>query len=255
MEGEHFSSSAARASHSWQQVNDSTASGGQAMEATPNNGASINTGYSTGSPELAYQVNFTTTGTYYVWVRGSGAETADRTVHAGIDGTGPASADRMSGFTSALSWKKSTLDGPVATIVVSSPGLHTVNLWMREDGFRVDKVLLTTNSGFTPSGAGPAESPRTGSGSNPCAGICSNPVNFSGNFQSGNLGTAATCHQTTTLNGGNCGNFVSPRTLSINGTVMTCNNQNWSSLPPKVNGGYCVTTTAGNQPWAYFATW
>ncbi|MFZ5893929.1 MAG: hypothetical protein ACOY0T_22900 [Myxococcota bacterium] len=313
MEGEHFSSTVARASHTWDPLSDGASSGGQVMQANPNNGANINTGYTTGSPQLDYLVNFSTTGTYHVWVRGSGVGTADRTVHAGIDGTGPTSSDRISGFTSTLSWRKSTLDGPVATINVTTPGLHTVNLWMREDGFRVDKIVLTTNASFTPSGAGPAESPRNtgctspadcndnnvctndtctagvcghtnntspcaddgnsctndvcsggvcthpnnGScGNNPCASFCSNPVNFSGNFQSGNLGTAATCHQTTgALNGGNCGNFVSPRTLSVNGTVMTCNNGNWSSIPPKVNGGYCITTTAGNHPWAYFATW
>jgi hypothetical protein len=26
------------------------------------------------------------------------------------------------------------------------------------------------------------------------------------------------------------------------------------ALPPKVNGGYCITTGAGNHPRAYFAT-
>jgi len=76
------------------------------------------------------------------------------------------------------------------------------------------------------------------------------------NFQSGNLGTNATCHQTTaTLNGGNCGNFVSPRTLSVNGTVMSCNNGNWSSLPAKVNGGYCIQATPGQFSYAYMTLW
>jgi hypothetical protein len=91
----------------------------------------------------------------------------------------------------------------------------------------------------------------------PCASFCSNPVKFtSNNYQSGNLGTGATCHETTAnLSGGVCGNFASGRTLSVNGQARTCNSGNWSSLPPKVNGGYCITTTAGNHPWAYFATW
>jgi hypothetical protein len=81
-------------------------------------------------------------------------------------------------------------------------------------------------------------------------------VIFNQNYQSGNLGTAATCHQTTAnLAGGNCGNFASGRTLMVNGVTMTCNSGNWSSLPPKSNGGYCVQTTAGNHPWAYFTTW
>lgn len=95
-----------------------------------------------------------------------------------------------------------------------------------------------------------------GNAATPCAGICANPVTFSGYFNSGNLGTSLTCYQTTaTINGGNCGNFASGRALYINGTAMICNNGNWSSVPAKVNGGYCVTTTAGDYSWAYFATW
>lgn len=94
--------------------------------------------------------------------------------------------------------------------------------------------------------------------STPCAGICSNPVVFSwsGSYQSGPLGTGAICRETTQpVAGGNCGNFAGGRTLSVNGTVMPCNNQNWAFLPPARNGGYCVTTTPGNQPWAFFTMW
>ncbi|HLV66979.1 MAG TPA: hypothetical protein VKY73_14255 [Polyangiaceae bacterium] len=90
----------------------------------------------------------------------------------------------------------------------------------------------------------------------PCDGICENPQSFSGPLQSGNLGTGERCLQTTgPLNGGNCGNFVSPRQLFVNGVPMTCNYQNWPTIPPQRNGGYCISTTAGNHPWAYVATW
>ena len=315
IEAEHFKVNTARAAHTWDLTSDSAASGSQCMLSNPNNGANVNTGYTTGSPQLDFPTLFATTGTYQVWVRGLGAGTADRTVHAGLDGVGVTTADRITGFSSSYAWSRSTLDGPVATINVTSAGVHVVNLWMREDGFRVDRLLLTTNTGFVPSGAGPTESargqacttsatcndsnpctqdsctsgtcsfsaapsgtncaddgnsctsdvcsgttcthPSNGScGGSPCSGFCSNPVIFNGALQSGNLGTQATCHQTTAnLNGGNCGNFVSPRALFVNGKQMTCNNSNWSSLPAKVNGGYCVYTTAGNQPWAYFTTW
>ena len=92
----------------------------------------------------------------------------------------------------------------------------------------------------------------------PCAGYCTNPTTFNGAaaFQSGNLGTAATCHETTVpIRGGNCGNFVSPRKLSVNGVAMNCNFANWATLPPVKNGGYCVYTTSGNNSWASFTTW
>jgi hypothetical protein len=90
----------------------------------------------------------------------------------------------------------------------------------------------------------------------PCASYCSDPILFSGNYQSGNLGTQATCHETTaTINGGNCGNLAPGRTFYINGTAMPCGSGNWPALPAKVNGGYCVYTTAGDYAWSYFVTW
>ena len=95
-------------------------------------------------------------------------------------------------------------------------------------------------------------------GTRPCDGICSNPVVFgwSGSYQSGDLQTGAVCRETTQdITGGNCGNFASPRTLSVNGAVMTCNNQPWPGVPPKRNGGYCISTTAGDYPYAFFTLW
>jgi hypothetical protein len=105
--------------------------------------------------------------------------------------------------------------------------------------------------------AGVCTHPSSGTcGNTPCSAFCQNPVKFTGVFQSGNLGTGATCHETTgNVYGGNCGNFAPGRTLTVNGQAMPCNSGNWPSLPPKVNGGYCVQTTSGSHPWAYFVTW
>jgi hypothetical protein len=94
--------------------------------------------------------------------------------------------------------------------------------------------------------------------STPCAGLCSNPTIFTinGSYQSGNLGTGAVCRETTSaLAGGNCGNLVSPRVLKVNGTTEPCTGLNWTSVPAKRNGGYCVQTTTGNQSYAFFAAW
>lgn len=89
----------------------------------------------------------------------------------------------------------------------------------------------------------------------PCTNLCASPTTFSTQyFSTGNLGTAARCFETTApLVSGNCGGFASPRTLSINGTTMTCNGQNWT-LPAKRNAGYCFQATAGDNFWAYFST-
>ena len=110
-------------------------------------------------------------------------------------------------------------------------------------GFAVDDVIIYAQSQTTTL--------------HPCAGYCTNPTVFTAaSYQSGNLGTAATCHETTAiLHGGTCGNFVSPRKLSVNGVAMNCNWANWASLPPAKNGGYCIYTTSGNNSWAAFTTW
>jgi len=108
----------------------------------------------------------------------------------------------------------------------------------------------TTSAGGT-TGAGGA----TGTG--PCAGLCAGPTEFTAaTYMSPMLGTGATCYETTAnLQSGNCSNFVSPRTLTINGTAESCNTGNWPMpLPAKVMGGYCIQVSAGNQSYAQFVT-
>jgi hypothetical protein len=122
------------------------------------------TGYVTTSPRIDFRINIVKTGVHYVWIRGRGLTGSDDSVHVGLDGAAVATADRISSFGTGYSWTRNTMDGVVATINVTTPGLHTLNLWMREDGTVVDKVILTTNAGFTPTGTGPAESPQPGGG-------------------------------------------------------------------------------------------
>ncbi|HDD24309.1 MAG TPA: hypothetical protein ENF52_02605, partial [Chloroflexi bacterium] len=127
--------------------------GSGAMQALPKNPhKNINTGYTTASPELRYRTVFPASGTYYVWVRAYGENGKEDSVHAGYDGYGPSSADRISGCgwnSPGWKWCNSTMDGPRATIYVGA-GLHTFNLWMRENGFRADQVLLTQDPSYTP---------------------------------------------------------------------------------------------------------
>lgn len=93
----------------------------------------------------------------------------------------------------------------------------------------------------------------------PCDGLCANPEYFTwsgGSYFSGDLGTGAVCLETLQQAvGGNCGNFASGRQLSINGAQKVCSGANWMNAPVERNGGYCVHTTAGDHPWAYFYLW
>jgi hypothetical protein len=107
---------------------------------------------------MEYPVYFSIPGRYYVWVRGWGPDSADDTIHAGLDGQVPAAADRIGGFDDSWGWSRRTRDGVDAYLDINETGFHLFNLFMSEDGFKVDKVILTTDDAFTPSGTGPAES-------------------------------------------------------------------------------------------------
>ncbi|MHB9116106.1 MAG: DUF7402 domain-containing protein, partial [Thermoleophilia bacterium] len=136
-------------------------SGAGALMARPNSGDLVRFApIETRSPRLDYQVRFQTSGTHYVWIRGLGDTTNDRTVHVGLNGVVQPASDHIQGFSGNWGWSRATLDGPVATIQIPAPGIYTVNVFMREDGFKVDKLVLTTSDAYVPSGVGPAASPR-----------------------------------------------------------------------------------------------
>ncbi len=162
IEAESFSANIPRGGGSWVSRTTPTGYGGtSAMVSEPNTGAVFQNKYATRAPELKYEVNFATTGTYQVWLRGHVDGTADNSVHVGLDGAETASSDKL--VVSAYgvwTWHKSTMDGPVATVNVTTVGVHTIHVWVREDGYRLDRLLLTTDAAFTPTGIGPAESPR-----------------------------------------------------------------------------------------------
>ncbi len=112
------------------------------------------------APHLSYLIYFRTTGPHYLWLRGwaVGGDNAD-SVHFGLDGVAVSSNFNDSAAiakTGGFAWTSRCSDGSRTTINVPSPGLHTVDLWMREDGPRIDRLLVTIH---TPGSIGePAES-------------------------------------------------------------------------------------------------
>jgi hypothetical protein len=164
IEAEHADAAKIRNGKSWDlKLSQTGFSGNSYAEVLPNTGTAQTTGYVAASPELSYRVKFSTSGTYYVWIRGTAPTAADDTVHVGLDGNAVSTADKITGFPAAWTWSRATQDGAsaYARITVPSAGIHTIHLWMHEDGMRVDKILLRKSSSSTPpTGAGPAESPR-----------------------------------------------------------------------------------------------
>ncbi len=162
IEAEHaHAAGAGSTGDSWESITTlADSSGGEALLAGPNDGDNMQD--SIKGPRLDYKVTFKSAGVYYVWVRIWGSSNKDDSVHAGLDGV-PASYGRYGITDSSKQWHWEQLAaGQRVTVQVDAPGAHTLNIWMREDGTAIDKLLLTTDSAYTPSGPGPAESPRDG---------------------------------------------------------------------------------------------
>jgi len=138
-------------------------SGGAAMQSQTTvlaGGGSFDTNYVERSPRLDFEVNFVKTGTHYVWILAYGMDGNADSMHAGLDGEAIETCDRLSGINGNYTWSNSTMDPEDSTFEVTSTGLHTLNIWMREDGSVIDKIVLTTNPNYTPTGTGSEESYR-----------------------------------------------------------------------------------------------
>ena len=155
IELENYASRSADGVHQWLVVNKTGASG-SAVESTPNSGKlKFN---SNGSAVMNYPVPFAEAGTYTVWLRGWGDSNgggANDSVHVGLNNNN-GTAQILENFPDSWTWSKQKRGGGSVTITIPSAGVHVINLWMREDGLILDKMVLTKNSSFFPTNNGPA---------------------------------------------------------------------------------------------------
>ena len=126
------------------------------MQALPDNGDSVDDpDIESLSPRLSYVVDFTTAGTtYYLWTRGAGPDASGDSFHYGFDGECISSDWSDAAYVAAtgqLGWSSSLGGVGRPTIYVASPGVHTLDVWMREDGCMIDRLLLTTDPSYAPS--------------------------------------------------------------------------------------------------------
>jgi lysophospholipase L1-like esterase len=151
METESFDAHVSNGGYEWTVNYTKGYSGTAAMKAPA---VSFMTNYVTKSPRLDYAVDFQYSGVHYLWIRAYATSSASNSLHAGLNGgTAAGGADIHFEAVGSYVWTKKTLTIP-------SVGVHTVNLWGREANAVVDKILLTTDEGYVPSGFGPPESPR-----------------------------------------------------------------------------------------------
>jgi subtilisin family serine protease len=124
-------------------------------------GLFMGTNYAATSAELRYHVHFTKPGIYSIWIRTWAPDAGGDSVHVGVDGKELKATDRMTtGVHGKWGWTRSTMDGTVAKIAIAKPGIRTINVWAREDGFRFDRIVISL--GPVPEGVGPPESATIG---------------------------------------------------------------------------------------------
>ncbi|MEP6655545.1 MAG: hypothetical protein ABJA82_19420, partial [Myxococcales bacterium] len=113
----------------------------------------------------------------------------------------------------------------------------------------------TASGGRGTGGAASGGAGGGGTGSGPCSGLCTGAITVPAAQTIGNLGTAATCHQIIgMIQAVICGNFVAPRTLTVNSAANPCTGGG-IPVPAPRNGGYCMQATPGQAAWAYFTTY
>lgn len=175
IEAEHFEENVTRNGQTWtESTTHAGFEGSGAMAALPDNGNIYATDYSNSSPYMNFLADFTTTGTYHVWVR-IRAVSSGNTLHVGLNETEVSTAEAIESFNfSDWEWIRTLKSGGNASMSIGSAGEHNITVWMREDGIHFDRILLTTDGGFVPTGAGPEESPRAGAA--PIAAFTASPT-------------------------------------------------------------------------------
>ena len=134
-------------------------SGAAYLRALPDVGELLSAAAAGSGPQVNFPVAIETTGTYTVWVRAMAADGGSDSLHIGLDGQVVETSDNLTGFApNEWDWSRLTLDSGNATLSLGSSGAYTLGLFMREDGIRVDKLLLITDTNYIPTGLGPAES-------------------------------------------------------------------------------------------------
>jgi len=112
-----------------------------------------------------YKVKINNPGRYYVWVRCYSSGSEDNGLHVGFNDTWPEHGQRMQWCEGKNAWtwgskqrtEKEHCGVPKEIYLdIDKAGVHEIQFSMREDGFEMDKFILTTNIDYIPEGEGPA---------------------------------------------------------------------------------------------------
>lgn len=111
-------------------------------------------GLSTTGSRLSWDVEFDSTGIYWVWVRIHQHGESSNSIHVGLDGQTQPTAPQLTGpFTNDWAWENSYPNQMMdvrAYLNVTTIGRHTVDVWVKESGVDFDRLQLTKSSTWIP---------------------------------------------------------------------------------------------------------
>ncbi|WP_248722827.1 hypothetical protein [Seonamhaeicola sp. ML3] len=108
---------------------------------------------------VSYKVKINNPGTYFVWVRAFSTGPEDNGIHVGVNGTWPKSGQRIQLCKGKHKWTWSSAqrvpknhcgDPQTITLAFDEKGEYIVSFSMREDGFELDKWILSKDKSFIP---------------------------------------------------------------------------------------------------------
>lgn len=141
IEAENYKVSRSRGDlHKWTTSRTLAGASGDAYVETSEANAAIATWES--GAELSYDVSVAFPGTYRVWMRVAASTWSDDSAVVGVDGQALGTRIDNSGPSSGWRWVQN------GTNAVLTAGTHTLSLRRREDGYKVDRIVLTTDANF-----------------------------------------------------------------------------------------------------------
>jgi len=101
------------------------------------------------TPSAQYSFPAAVSGTYYFWARVQASDTSSDSFWFGLDGQPPGAYSNITIPAPYKQWNWSKIGVSKLT-----PGNHLINITYREAGAKIDKFLVTTATGYTPTGFG-----------------------------------------------------------------------------------------------------
>ena len=103
-------------------------------------------GDTTNGPHVGFNLSLQNNGSHHVWIRMSALNNQGNTIHVGANGI-----PLTFGGTGIPTSYNGEWNWEYIAINFTSNGANQLDIWMREDGVRVDSLIITTDPNFIPS--------------------------------------------------------------------------------------------------------